>query len=228
VGRWEWTLNTVETCFSSSAVRRSWRRSQTGWSSKATGHDGAVIDVLIPIAQETRAEVALLHLNFIEGGGGIVAGWFLREATRTTRIVAYTGGALGPGLAIAQQLGLADRVVTTSGLFSKIHEILPALVSGARADRVETQVLSSALRVALSAGRTEPRPVHLSRLHDAIDRAIIEQLLDWLGGVRPVAAALRIPRQTLRSKMTKLGIEWPRATPVGRLTRPHRTRFGPL
>jgi hypothetical protein len=38
---------------------------------------------------------------------------------------------------------------------------------------------------------------------------LIEQLLDWLGGVRATARALRLDPASLRWRMKKLGIAWP-------------------
>ena len=203
--------------------RDLWRIGEKVATLGCTPHEVGTIEDVVPVARKTQPEVALIHLNFTDAGGGIVAGYCLKEAMKETRIVAYTGGSAGTGLEVARGLGLADRVVTTDGLLENLDEILRHLIEGARADRAAMAALDEAGRPARpptapqsaesTSWQSAPkdialRPIDLGSLHDALDRTVILQLLAWLGGVRPAARALRMPPQSLRWKMEKLGIEW--------------------
>lgn len=152
-------------------------------------------------------EIALVHLNFTEPGGGLMLSWYLKHAYPGIRVLLYTGDPTGPAVSLVHHVGGVDALLDFGHLDrAQLQQLLPVLLAAARADRAASEALRP---TAVPTPEARQRPLNLPQLHQALDETAIRLALQWRRSIRGAAKVLRIDRRTLESRMRKLGISEP-------------------
>jgi two-component system nitrogen regulation response regulator GlnG len=168
-----------------------------------------VVPIHIPPLRERTEDVAVLAQHFVERYAqelGTSARWLSESAVEFLASYAWPGNVRELENAIKRALVLASHDVLTPDDFAfLIAPAAPADDAGA-ADSLEERVRQETLALLRGA---EPRDLHL-RILERTERPLLEAVLAHTNGNQLRAASLLgINRNTLRKKITELGISIP-------------------
>jgi two-component system nitrogen regulation response regulator GlnG len=165
-----------------------------------------VVPIHIPPLRERSEDIPVLAQHFVERYAeelGMGPRWLSEEAQEFLVSYEWPGNVRELENAIKRALVLASHEVLTPDDF--------AFLRGARASEGEEHTLEELVRREVQAllRGPEPRDIH-PRLLERTERPLLEAVLSHTGGNQLRAAALLgINRNTLRKKITELGIEIP-------------------
>ncbi|RIK94613.1 MAG: two-component system response regulator [Proteobacteria bacterium] len=174
-----------------------------------------VVPIHIPPLRERHEDIAVLAQHFVERYAeelGTQARWLSDSAHEFLAAHDWPGNVRELENAIKRALVLASHDLLTPDDFAFLRGSRAGAAEEARSGSLEELVRDETLALLHGA---DPRDVHL-RLLERCERPLLETVLLHTGGNQLRAAALLgINRNTLRKKITELGIEIPLHPPYG-------------
>ena len=184
------------------------------WRAGGAAARTATIDAAARHLREHEADLVLVRQD-LAGTQGAVGALSLPEMGSGLRIV-FFGDRPDPRLLIAAEIsGRALTLVRHETLADWIAVVLPLLARVARDERRVARLCRASALVRAGARRSTVLPVRLNDVVSALEEGLIRAAVEEVQrlprpSIRKAAKLLGLRESSLRTKMKKLGVPWPR------------------